>query len=60
MSGFDRPGFLAQVALSFKRIRARTWLILAAVMLALIGLLVWAGIALLSWLWTQGSVVTDP
>jgi len=59
MSGFDRPGFLAQVALSFKRIRARTWLILAAVMLALIGLLVWAGIALLSWLWTQGSVVTD-
>ena len=59
MNGFDKPGLLAQVASSFKQIRARTWLILAAVMLALIGLLVWAGIALLSWLWTQGAAVTD-
>ncbi len=59
MSGLDRSGFLTQVVLRFKQIRARTWLILAAVMLALIGLLVWAGIMLLSWLWTQGAVVTD-
>lgn len=59
MSGFNRPEFLAQMALSFKQIRGRTWLILAAAVLALIGLLVWAGIMLLSWLWTQGAVVTD-
>jgi hypothetical protein len=59
MSGFDRSGFLAQVVLSLKHIRGRTWLILAAAVLALIGLLVWAGITLLSWLWTQGAVVTD-
>lgn len=59
MNRFDKPGLLEQVALSLKQIRARTWLILAAVMLALIGLLVWAGIALLSWLWTQGASVTD-
>jgi len=32
---------------------------LAAVALALIGLLVWAGLALLSWLWAQGRMVTD-
>lgn len=59
MSGFDRHGVLTQVALSFKQIRARTWLIMAAVMLALISLLVWAGIAFLSWLWTQDAAVTD-
>lgn len=40
-------------------IRARTWLILGAVGLALIGLFVWAGIALLSWLWTQAPSVTE-
>lgn len=59
MSGLDRSGFLAQVALSFKQIRGRTWLTLGAAVLAFIGLLVWAGIALLSWLWTQVPVVTD-
>ncbi len=59
MSRYDSPGFLPQAVLRVKKIRARTWLILGAVVLALIGLLVWAGIALLSWLWAQGAVVTD-
>jgi hypothetical protein len=35
-------------------IRARTWLILAGVVLVLLGLMAWAAIAVLSWLWAQG------
>lgn len=59
MTGFDKYWFLARAASSLARIRARTWLILGAVALGVIGLLVWAGIAILSWLWGQAPAVTE-
>lgn len=37
-----------------KNIRARTWLILGGVVLVMLGIMAWAAIALLSWLWAQG------
>lgn len=59
MSGSGKLWFLTQAASSLRRIRARTWLTLAAIMLVIIGLLVWAGIALLSWLWAQAPAATE-
>lgn len=59
MNNIDRHGFLAQATSRLKQIRVRTWLILAAAVLAFIGLLVWVGIALLSWLWAQVPTTTD-
>ena len=50
---------LAQVASWLGNIRARTWLILGGLAFAVFGLLVWAGIALLSWLWAQAPAVTE-
>lgn len=41
------------------RVRTRTWLLLAALALGLIGLLIWAAIAALSWISTQAPAVTD-
>lgn len=46
---------LARVASWVKNIRARTWLMLGGMVLILLGLMTWAAIALLSWLWAQGS-----
>jgi len=59
MRGFEQSGILEQVILRLKQIRTRTWLILGSVALAVIGLLVWAAISLLSWLWTQGGTVGE-
>lgn len=39
--------------------RARTWLILSAVALGLVGLLAWAGITVLSWLWAEAPAVSE-
>lgn len=50
---------LEQVARRARQVRARTWLLLAAVALGLVGLLIWAAVAVLSWLWTQAPAVTD-
>lgn len=50
---------LAQAASWLGNIRARTWLILGGLAFAIVGLLVWAGIALLSWLWAQAPVATE-
>ena len=58
MTGVDGYGLLARAGSRLKRIRARTWLMLAAVALALIGLLVWAVIAILAWLWGLAPGVT--
>lgn len=57
--GLNKPWFLGQAASSPGNIRARTWLILGAVGLVIIGLIVWAGLALLSWLWAQAPAVTE-
>ncbi len=45
---------LERIAYRVKNIRARTWLILGGVVLLLLGLMAWAAIAVLSWLWAQG------
>ena len=37
-----------------KNIRTRTWLILGGVVLVMLGLMAWAAITVLSWLWAQG------
>lgn len=50
---------LEQVVRRVRRVRARTWLLLAALALGLVGLLIWAAIAALSWIWTQAPAVTD-
>jgi len=54
----DRPMAVRAVA-ALRRVRARTWLILGGVVFGIIALLVWAGIAILSWLWGQMPVAAD-
>lgn len=51
--------FLARAASSLRSIRMRTWLILGAVGLVILGLMAWAAIAILSWLWGQAPAVTE-
>lgn len=50
---------LAQAASWLGNIRARTWLILGGIVLLIIGLIVWVGIALLSWMWAQAPAATE-
>jgi len=57
MAAFDGHGLLTRAGSRLKRIRARTWLMLAAVALLVIGLLIGAAIAILSWLWGQAPTV---
>lgn len=59
MNGLNRLGLLGLLSARFSRVKSRTWLILAAAALVIIGLLVWAGIALLSWLWAQAPAATE-
>lgn len=51
--------FSARAVSALGKVRARTWLILGAVVLGILGLVAWAGIALLSWLWGQFSVLSE-
>lgn len=59
MGHFGKFLLLEQVARRARRVRARTWLLLATLALGLVGLLIWAAIAALSWVWTQAPAVTD-
>lgn len=59
MNGLSRLSLLALLASSVGRIRARTWLLLAAAGIVVLGLIVAAGIALLSWLWGQAPAAVD-
>lgn len=59
MNGLNKLGLLVKTASWLSNIRARTWLILGAVALGLAGLLVWAAIALLSWLWGQAPTAAE-
>jgi len=43
----------ARAASVLRKIRPRTWLIIGGVVVGILGLFVWAGIAALSWLWGQ-------
>ena len=51
--------FPAQAARSLGNIRTRTWLVLGAVGLLILGLMAWAGIAILFWLWGQAPSVSE-
>jgi len=59
MSVSNKARFLQKAASSLRNVRARTWLILGAVGLVILGLLVWAAIAALSWVWGQTASVSD-
>lgn len=59
MSDMSKFVLLEQFASSLRNVRARTWLILGAVALGLVVLLVWAGVAILSWLWGQAPAMTE-
>jgi hypothetical protein len=59
MSGLNKLGFLALVASGLGRVRGRTWLILASIGIFIVGLLLWAGVATMSWLWTQAPAATE-
>lgn len=59
MSDLNKSIFLEQVVSRLRTIQARTWLMLSAVALGLIGLLVWAGIVVVSWLWAEMPVITE-
>lgn len=51
--------FSALAVSALRKVRARTWLILGAAVVGILGLVTWAGIALLSWLWGQFPVATE-
>ena len=59
MDRLSTSGFLTQALSSLRAIRVRTWLILGGIVLLIIGLIVWAGIALLSWMWAQAPAATE-
>ena len=59
MNGINRLGLLAHVASWLGKIRARTWILLGVVALVFAGLLLWAGVAILSWLWGQAPTVAE-
>ena len=59
VSGLNEFEPLTRAASSLGNLRARTWLILAAVGFGILGSLAWAGIAILSWLWAQAPAVTE-
>lgn len=59
MGRLNTSGLLTQAVSSLRTVRTRTWLILGGIVLLIIGLIVWAGIALLSWLWAQAPAATE-
>jgi len=59
MKGLGTFLWLTQAGASLRSIGMRTWIAVGVVVVILLGLLMWAAIALLSWLWMQASVLTD-
>jgi len=59
MKRFNRLAWLSMQAWSLSRLSARTWLILGAVLLLVLGLMLAAAIAVLSWLWAQVPAIVD-
>jgi hypothetical protein len=58
MGAYYKYELLQKKVLSgLRKVRTRTWLLLGGLALAVLGLMVWATIALLSWLWTQAPQV---
>ena len=59
MNRVNKFRFPAQAAWSLGNIRTRTWVTLGAVGLLILGLMAWAGIAILFWLWGQAPSVSE-
>ena len=59
MDNLNTSGLLTQAVSRLRAIRTRTWLILGGVVMLIFGLLVWAGIALLSWVWAQAPAAPE-
>jgi hypothetical protein len=49
----------ASAVSALRNVRSRTWLILGGVTFGLFGLLIWAGISVLSWLWGQAPAAAN-
>jgi hypothetical protein len=47
---FHEHRFSSRAVSALSKVRARTWLILGAAVVGILGLVTWVGIALLSWL----------
>ncbi len=58
-STFHEHRFSTRAVSALSKVRARIWLILGAVVVGILGLVTWAGIALLSWLWGQFPMATE-
>ncbi|MBO6727936.1 MAG: hypothetical protein JJ911_19915, partial [Rhizobiaceae bacterium] len=58
-SPLHKHRFSALAVSALSKVRARTWLILVAAVVGILGLVTWAGIALLSWLWGQFPTATE-
>lgn len=56
---FHEHRFSSRAVSALSKVRARTWLILGAAVVGILGLITWAGIALLSWLWGQFPTATE-
>ncbi len=56
---YHEPRFSSRPTFGLHKVRARIWLILGAAVLGILGLLTWAAIALLSWLWGQFPTATE-
>lgn len=54
-----RPDQAMKALSTLGRIGARVWLVIGLVVVVLLGLTAWAGIALLSWLWGQVPMATE-
>lgn len=59
MKGIGTFFWLTQAAGSLRSIGMRTWIFLGVVVVLVLGLLLWAAIALISWLWLQAATLTD-
>lgn len=58
-SPFHEHRFSTRAVSALSKVRARTWLILVAAVVGILGLVTWAAIALLSWLWGQFPTATE-
>lgn len=58
-SPFHEHRFSALAVSALRKVRTRTWLILVAAVVGILGLITWVGIALLSWLFGQFPTATE-
>lgn len=59
MNNVMNGGFLAKAMTALRNIKTRTWVMIAAAIFFVLGLILWAVISLLSWAWAQGGELTE-